>query len=292
MRIIFALFTIFFMQQAMADIQLKTLAQIYNISITEHDLDDRVESLAALSNAQPEQFKEFQERIFQDMIRDEVFLHQAKKLKIKVTEGEIDELIEESEQGRGMSKGAIKELMKKHPAIYNSFKAQVAKNTLIQNFVVPKIIITTEEVEKQKGKSHTTMKFSIAMLHLDQERADKHEATLKLMEQEVGSCDDFKNFIEKHNLPELTFVESKIEDLNDAMKSFVSNFPEGKISEQIQVGDDAYQYLMICSKKNVELAKKTEEEIKAEIYNRKLEIGINNYYLSLIKNAHIVIPNK
>ena len=291
MRYIFALITIFFTTTAFADIKFKTLAQVYNVFITDYDLDDRIESLALLNNADVDKFQGYREKIFQDMIKDEVFLHQVKKLKIKITKEEVDDLIEESEEGRGLPKGTIQSLVKKHPSIYKSFEAQVAKNVLIQNLIAPKIVITQEEIEKQKQQPRKVMKFSIAVLHMTKDEISLAKNGLAKM-TEIQGCKAFTDLIETNKLPQATIVEGALDDLNDTMKAFVENYPQGKVSEKIQVGDDAYQYFMLCGKQNVAVGTKTEAEIKNEIYNRKLETGINSYYLSLTKNAHIVIFKK
>ncbi len=277
---------------ALADIGLNKIAQVNNVVITQHDLDAKISNLSVISNIPVEQLKPFQDKILQDMIKDEVFLVQATKMQIKIDDQEITEMVKMAEREKGLAAGTIANLMKKHPDISRSFKAQIAKNHLIQYFVTPKIIVTQEEIAKQLNKGRLTLNFTIASLLIDKEQKEKLKDFIAKMEQEVENCNEFENFVNNHNMPPLSIFSSKVDDLNETLKSYILNLNNGQLSQEIPLNDGSIQFFMVCDKQKVEEGKKTEAEVKEEILNKKMVDAVNNYYLSIAKNTRIIMYKK
>jgi len=76
------------------------------------------------------------------------------------------------------------------------------------------------------------------------------------------------------------------------LKNFVSSSQIGQITDLVQTDVDKYQILMLCNKKTIESGKKSREEVKEEIFNKKLDDAVNNYYLSIARKAHIIVYEK
>jgi len=272
-----------------AAINIKNLAQVYNITITEQDLEDRIIVLAAMNQVSPESFAPYKSKLLQDMIKEEVFLHQAKKFKIKIEQPEIDEVINFTETSRNLPKGTIADLISKHADMERSFKAQIAKNNIVQGYIAPKIFVTDAEIEKQSGSTKKTILASIASIEVSGDNIDAKKTLLENIETKVSNCSDFEKYAQQNNLEEILYINNKIDDLNEALRNFVTNANVGQVTNLLQIDETHFQMLMLCEKMLVDNGKKTKNEIREDIYNKKLEDAINNYYLTLARKANITV---
>ncbi len=281
--------SITFSTLSLATVQIQNLARVYNKTITEHDVEDRIEVLSVMNQIPPENLSMYKSKLLQDMIKEEVFLHQAKKLKIKIEQAEVDQLISFTENSRNLPEGTMKNLIEKHPDMETSFKAQIAKNQIIQSYIMPKIFVTDIEVDKQLGSTRKTILASIASIEISGNDLDKKKLLLEGIESKVSNCSEFEKYAENNNLEEVLYINNKIDDLNESLKNFVTNANIGQVTNLLQINDNHYQMLMLCDKKLVDNGKKSKEEIKEDIFNKKVENAINNYYLTLARKANIIV---
>lgn len=292
MKYIFILlYSLFLSAYSLATVKIKNLAQVYNKTITEHDVEDRIEVLAVMNQIPIDSLSQYKNKLLQDIIKEEVFLHQAKKLKIKVDQAEIDQLINITESSRNLPEGTLKNLVEKHPDMETSFKAQITKNQIVQNYIMPKIFVTDLEIEKQLGSTKKTILASIASIEISGSEIEVKKSLLENIESKITNCEEFEKYAQNNNLEEVVYVNNKIDDLNESLKNFVMNVNIGQVTNLLQVDENRYQMLMLCDKKLVDNGKKTKEEIKEDIYNKKLDDAINNYYLTLARKANIVVYN-
>lgn len=269
--------------------KIQNLAQVYNKTITEHDIEDRIEVLAVMNRVPVESLAHYKNKLLQDMIKEEVFLYQAKKLKIKIHQQEVDQLINLAESSRNQPEGTLQELIKKHPAMEASFKAQIVKNQILQSYIMPKIFVTELEVEKQLGSTKKTILASIAAIEISGEDIEKKKSLLENIEEKVTNCAEFEKYAQDNNLTEVIYINNKIDDLNESLKNFVANVNIGQVTNLLQIEDKRYQMLMLCDKKLVDNGKKSKEEIREDIFNKKVEDAVNNYYLTLARKANIIV---
>ena len=105
----------------------------------------------------------------------------------------------------------------------------------------------------------------------------------------MTNCPDFEIYALENNLAEILYINNKIDDLNEALKNFVTNANTGQVTNLLQVDENHYQMLMLCDKKLVDNGEKSKDEIREDIYNKKLDDAVNNYYLTLARKANITV---
>jgi hypothetical protein len=240
---------------------------------------------------QPDNFANFKDKLLQDMIKEEVFLYQAKKLKIQIEQKEIDHIREITESSRNLPAGTVIALIKKYPNMEKSFKAQVAKNHIIQSYIIPKIFVTDAEMNTQIGTIKKTTLASIAFIDISGSDLEAKKASLENLESKLHTCKELETYTQDRNLGEVIYIKNKIDDLNDSLKHFVNNANIGQMTNLLKIDDTRYQMLMLCDKSLIDNGTKTKEEVQDEIYNKKLDDALNNFYLNAARKANIIVYN-
>ncbi|MGA0393556.1 MAG: peptidylprolyl isomerase [Rhodospirillales bacterium] len=153
------------------------------------DLEARMNTVLFTSsrNPPPEEKQRLYPQILRALIDDKLKLQEAKKRNIKVSQREIDEALNRLERSNGISKGELKNVLKRQgiplSSLTEQIRSEIAWNRLANRVLGPRIRVSESEVNErlisyQQNKKKPEHRLSEIFLPIDS--PDQENKILKL----------------------------------------------------------------------------------------------------------------
>jgi parvulin-like peptidyl-prolyl isomerase len=261
---------------------------------------------ATLSANQGPASPQTQGQVLEDMIEEKLLEQEAKKLRVQVTEKEIDAAIEGVKTRFNLTDEQMVEVLKKQNLTPQTFREQwrrqLLANKVIGAQVQGQIAVTEDEIKKyyeqNNGKSESIAETKIAHILIPVTSPDQEEQTKNLAEEVTKlakSGQDFGELAKKYSKDDSSAQKGgdlgyfKKGEMAEELEKAVEETPPGEIIGPVR-SPAGYHIIKVIDKKKAEatpLDKSKEDEIRETLYQQKVEIAIKAWLEDVKKTAYI-----
>ena len=261
----------------------QVLVTVDGKAITSTDVNKRIEALQ-LVNPQVSPNEEMRKQILNNLISEELFDKEAKRLKISVTEEEIIKHFKEIAHDNSIPADVVEKLIN-NQSLHNQVQSQITWNKLVGAVLYSKVKVSNAEIrEEQKVRKGEIKEVTFKQIVFDSFDTVKIEKLyqaqdcehLDILAKEVGFSAPSKNTL-------------LLSELNPTLQSIIKGLPENKLSAVIDLSKYK-QVIMICNKKIINNPKNT-QQIRLELSNRKVNAEAQKYLAELKKRTYIEYMN-
>ncbi len=298
------LITIVFATITDAKIVDRIVAIVNDEVITSSELE---EALRHFPNLSSESLAKVKKGILEQLINERLAAQEIKRLGIKVTKEEVDGAIDRVLKQNKMSLEDLKTKLRDQGISYEEYrqflKRQIEKSRLVEMEVESKITILEETLKKyytshlDQYKGYIEFHLRHILLPIPKTLAEEVAIEQKQMEIKELLRQGFSfSEIARHYSQAQTAEEGgdlgwiKESELSPEIRSVVQSLPIGGISDFIKT-KAGYQMIQIVEKR--EVAGKSFEEVRDQIYNKlyqkKIEIYYKKWLQGLRKKAFIKV---
>lgn len=252
-------------------------------------------SLSSLSPKERAAFEAAKDRVLSQIINDMLLRQEVAKYGIEVSDVEVDAQIRNFKQDRGLGEAGFKELLTRELMTREEFaediRRDILKHRLLGLMVRRKVVVTEEEVRAAYDEVGSALQEGVLSLSLI--LLPSGESAAELKERIEGgeltfeaAADEMSIGPGKGDGGDLGKLEWK--DLAPAWQKALERVSVGDISSPFRVrGNEALLLLKSADAKDKQPYEEVREEIRNELYRRKLEGRFSEYMNSLIDNAII-----
>ncbi|MFV9876015.1 MAG: SurA N-terminal domain-containing protein [Rickettsiales endosymbiont of Dermacentor nuttalli] len=277
----------------------KIVAIVGKEVITSQDLQDGM--LVARDTLAPEHMnidnRFLEQQVLQSLIDDKIFLQEAKKLKLAVTDEDLKFALQMIEERNKMPKGGFFSYLKNHNILKSSvleqIKAQIAWSKILNYIVRPRINVSEKEVDEvlahilSENAEIIFRQITIPIVGLQKEVVDKNMLLLNELRSKIKNCDEAVTLAKRKNLS-AQLVTVPINQLHEELRNMVMVTPRGTASKVIKT-DDVLSLIVTCQRNYIGVAKKEREEIRETLMQKKLSLQATHYLHDLRKKVFIEI---
>ncbi|AIL65477.1 Peptidyl-prolyl cis-trans isomerase surA [Rickettsiales bacterium Ac37b] len=277
----------------------KIVAIVGKEIITSQDLQDRMivvkDTLAAEHANINMHFLE--QQVLQSLIDDKIFIYEAKRLKLDVTDEDMKFALQMIEERNNLPKeGFVNYLKSRHipkASVLEQIKAQIAWSKILNYVVRPRINISEKEVDEvlshilPENAEITFRQITIPINGLNREAIDKNMLLLNELRAKIRNCEEAVNVAKKKNLS-AQLMSVPINQLHEELRNMIMVTPRGTASKVIKT-DDILSLIITCQRDYTGVAKKEREEIRDTLIQKKLSLQATHYLHELRKKAFIEI---
>ncbi len=262
--------------------------------ITSYDLKKEMKSFQLYSQSDS-QFVNIDPRMFLQKLIDEILLkEEAERLKIKVSDEEVNKKIELIKEQQNLTEEEFRKFLKMNHMTLNELKEKIKTNIMIRRLldimVYDKIIVTPKEIkeyyEVHKDLYNSPKKVRLRIIVLKDK--DKLEKIREKIEKGLIS---FEQAAQKYSIGpgadqggDLGVI--KWDDLRPEFRENLEGLKEGEMTKVFSLGG---QYMILLVEKiypeSHKSLKEVEGEIKRKIYEIKAEKMLERYLTKLRKKA-------
>lgn len=249
-------------------------------AITSMDVSKRIEALQ-LANPEISPDEGMRRHILNNLISEELFHNEAKRLKVSVNEKEIEEHFKEISQNHGFSKEMIARLTS-NASLRKQVESQILWNKLIGLVLYSKIKVSDAEVrDEQKIRKGEIREVTFKQIVFD--RIDK--VKIEKLQIEAQNCQNLDLLAKENGFSKPYKNTLLLSELNSELQSVIKSLPENRLSEVLNL-QDSKQVIMVC-KKNVINNPQDVKLIKQELISRKTNAEAQKYLAELKKRVYI-----
>jgi parvulin-like peptidyl-prolyl isomerase len=278
---------------SLAESGTQILAVVGDDVITYNDVQTRYKVIVATNNLQVNNEQEAQmlsRQVLQSLINEKIFLQESKKLKIKVSEDEISNIIIEIEKQNNIPKGHFEDFLKSKNISKADAIAQITNSItwekIMDQIISPQVQVSLTELNEyieNQYPQNFQVEFDLYTAPNDK------QSGLKNVYDKVKAC----NISDKLKLPEevkYAHVKNKVKDLPQNLKNKIQGINIGQKTEIFSEKQVA-EFFILCEKK----PSLTEEEIskiKASLLDKKMSLQADYYMKNLSKKTFVEIYDK
>ena len=301
---IVAAFLLSFTGHLLAETSNRVVAFVNDEVITLHELKKKIEEMTGQTcegiKAQDEQkYIETRREILEILINEKITQEKVKELGLQVTEGEVDNAVEDIKTANQLTQEELIEQLNKEGLTYEKLRQKIKddmeRGRLIEYEVKSKTIVREEQIEEYYQKHRDEFKkedqvhiASIFLVQINPHDENEHLALLKKGEEilsRIGKGEEFstlaKEFSQGPGAAEGgdlgVFKSSQIDN---ELLNILNDLPEGGVSNLIDRGNGV-QIIKLLKKENARIS--PIEEVREQIYNIIYQEQINKRYMSWIK---------
>jgi hypothetical protein len=249
-------------------------------AITSIDVNKRIEALK-IANPELEVDNFVRQHILNNLISEELFHNEAKRLKVSVSEEEILSHFKSMQQEHQFSP-ALTEKLIKNQSLRMQVESQILWNRLVSLVLAHKIKVSDAEIrDEQKVNKGEIREVSFKQIIFEEFEKDK---AIKL-QQEAKNCQDLDRLAREYGLGSPYNGNALLSELNPDLQSVIKVIPENRLSDPLNFNKQK-QVVMVCNKKIIDKVRSI-QEIRADLTNRKINGEAQKYLAELRKRVYI-----
>lgn len=249
-------------------------------AITSADVEKRIEAIK-LANPEVENSLEMNRYILNNLISEELFRNEAKRLKISVDAEEVKQQFKEVAEEHKFSNTTL-EAMMKNQSLYKQVESQVLWNKLVSTVLYNRIKVSNAEIrEEQKLRKEVIKEVSFKQILFN----SYDDKKIEKMRLDSGGCENLDQLAKQNGLNKPTKNTVLFTELNPELQAIIRTTPENKLSEVINY-HNLKQVIMVCNK-NIISDPKDVHRIRQELVNRKINAEAQKYLAELKKRIYI-----
>ena len=267
----------------------RIVAIVNDYPITSKEFEDRkymIKVMNKLNNINKQQQQDLERTVLDSLISEQLFLEQAQKLGMKVTEEELTDAINNIDKSHTFPKSINDFLAKNNinkEAFSRKVKAEIIRTKIVQH-LGSSIEISKNEVEEavtDNNQKETRVYLKVFSSDSQSETDHKNMVNLK---RKLKSC----NRIPKY--PNITMKEmvGNISDLPPQFHAIANYLKLNQVSNVIKT-EQTYSVLIVCDKFINNLSQDENQYVINLLGNKKLMMKAHKYYENLKKRAYIKI---
>lgn len=270
----------FFILVAQFAIAAQVLVLVDGKAITTLDVEKRIEALKMVSPGLLDSIA-LRQQTLNNLVSEELFHHEAKRLKISVSTEEIKSHFKDLQQDYHLSEEKLKILMG-NSSLWQQIESRLLWNKLVSSVFYNKVKVSDAEVqEEQKIKSIGIQQVTFKQILFKAFELEKIEK----LKKEVKNCDDLDYLAKENGLPKPNTNTINFEDLNKDLQSVVKNISLNKLSDTINAGE--YKEVIMVCHKEVSKNSYSIHQIRQELGARKINAEAQKYLLELKKRVYV-----
>lgn len=256
------------------------LALVDGKAITSIDVDKRIEAVKLLSPDVPVD-NNFKMQILNNLVSEELFNNEAKRLKISITSEEVDNHIKGMQQDFKFSESQTKNLMQ-NKSIRKQFESQLLWSKLVSAVFYSKVKVSDAEVqEEQKLRENVIKEVTFKQILFRDFEQDK----IELIRKEATDCNNLDQVTKAVGLSRPYSNTLLFSDLNTDLQIIIRGLSVNKLSNVFTLNNQL-QVMMLCSKNTSQVAQNT-HQIRQQLGTRKINAEAQKYLAELKKRIYV-----
>lgn len=252
-------------------------------AITSTDVDKRIEALQ-LVNSQVTPDENMRMYILNNLVSEELFDNEAKRLKVFVTEDEIKKHFKEIANDNSISENIAENLVK-NKSLYKQVQSQITWNKLVGMVLYSKVKVSNAEIrEEQKVRKGEIKEVTFKQIIFDSFDIVKIENL-----RQAQDCEHLDILAKENGFTKPSKNTLLLSELNPTLQSIIKGLQENKLSAVIDLSKYK-QVVMVCSKQIINNPKNI-QQIRLELSNRKVNAEAQKYLAELKKRTYIEYMN-
>ena len=282
------------------------LAFVGDDIITVHDVDSRVNLILSSHSdtSSGVDRKKVAADALQTLIEERLITQEAKRLKVTVSNQEMQHAISVIEKQNSVPPGqfdtfiADKHIPKKE--LLNQLQSQVLWSKLINYTIRPKVVVSQDDIDEEVKH----LKASDALVSLKQllfpihpgERAEsvkRHRWLLKLAQGRIHGCNDVGAAAASIHEVAPDMIQVQMSNMQPELRDTVKRLPVGKVSPIIE-NQGAMQVIIVCAIENatnetIEPTDADKAHIGDMLQQNKIELQARQYMRDIRQKTYVEI---
>lgn len=293
----------FISSQATAQLVDRIVAVVNGEIITLYELKQNLNNQYLISNKRLDvgvgsQDENLRKEVLNSMINDLLLVQEAERLRIEVSDTEVDNYIRNIKKEQNISEDEFDQFLQRQRLTLEKLRERVRnkikKKRLLTSMVLQKVVVFQEEIEsyyaKHQDKYQVSKKIHLRLIvHPDKEKL------CDLRQQILAGKISFENAAKGYSQGpgaeqggDLGFVDWK--DLDSKWKNILKDLKKGNLSEVFSLQDRyAILYLQSSMPAGQKPLKEVREKIRNVIYQQKLKDRFEEYMEELRSKAVIEV---
>ncbi len=279
----------------------RIVAVVNDDLITLSDLNNYISSIPKQSAVQIDR-----DRILNDLVEQMILNQEADKLGISVSDPEIDMSIENIRVKTGMTHEQMEEMLKKEnltkEQFRNQWRLQILSGKLVSSIVKGKIAVTDDEIEglyrEYYGEVENSDEVQIAHILISFDASEEEQALQKAtrVAELAKSGNDFSKLVSEYS--DDTFSKDregvlgyfKKGELVSELEVVVASTEVGKVSGPVKTVS-GFHIVKVLDRNTLDDSSVDDyrEQLRQEIYKRKVAEELQKYIAKMRENAYIEI---
>lgn len=253
-------------------------------AITSVDFDKRIEALR-IANPSLEVTPSLNNVILNNLVSEELFRNEAKRLKISVSEEEVKSNFKSMQLDYGLSNELLDKLMKNN-SFYQQVESQALWNKLIGAVLYNKVKVSDAELrDEQKVRKAIIKEVTFKQITVGNVADEK----IKALRDDASNCAELDAMSMSLGIGKPYTTTITYTDLSSQLQDTIRDLPENKLSQNFILNNQNV-VLMLC-KKQVANNPKDINKIRQELSNRKINAEAQKYLAELKKRVYIEYNN-
>lgn len=277
MRYLFSLFIILLANLSFAA---QVLVLVDGKAITSVDVNKRIEAIKLASPNLPVD-KEFKIQTLNSLVSEELFRNEAKRLKVTISDEEINSHFKTLKQDFNFSEDQLKKLISNN-SLRQQVESQLLWNKLVSAVFYAKVKVSDAEVqEEQKIRSSIIKEVTFKQILFRESDKPKIDNIRKA----GATCGNIDNLSKAQALPKPFLNSLPFSDLNTELQTVIKNLPIDKLSDILDLGTGK-QVIILCNKTTEENISNA-HQIRQELGSRKINAEAQKYLAELKKRIYV-----
>ncbi len=273
----------------------KIMAVVGDDVITYNDVQKRYNVIVATNNLEITTDQEryvLSKQVLQALINEKIFIQEAKKLKIKATEQEINNVISNVEQQQGIPPGQFGAFLESKNITKSDAITQITNSIIwdkiLENIIAPKVQVSDAELnEYLESKYLKDYQIDLYLFSADQTAQSRSE--LNSLRNKVNGCGGVEKVKLKDGV-KLSHIKSKAKDVQSELFNKLSNINAGQKTQVFMVKQDP-QFFILCSKDGG-FSRNEREKFRESLLEKKMSLQTDYYMKNISKKTFIEIYDK
>jgi peptidyl-prolyl cis-trans isomerase SurA len=230
--------------------------------------------------------------VLQSLIDEKLFIQEAARLKVTLSQEEIDDYIRFSEERLSLRPGKFREYLKIHGlselAMMEYIKANLLWNKIIEYKIAPTVKISANELQETIGNLNPdTAKITFEQIFISAEELNLEDkiSELSKIRTKINSCQDLANVAKKMNRAS-DKITVAVNNLNGDLRNMVKVLPVGKASKPIKTASGVH-LIVVCKRDYVGLSPQERQEVVSILMRKKVLLQAQYYLHNLRKKGLI-----
>ncbi len=280
---------------AFAESGTKIMALVGDDVITYNDVLKRYDVAIITNNLQITTDQEKQilvTQILHSLINEKIFAQEAKKLKIQVTDEEINNVIHGIETQQNISHGNFENFLKSKNISKTDALVQITNGIvwekMLERVIAPQVQVSTAELNEYIESKYLN-DFDVSLYLVTDVVSKINKFALTNIHTKIKNCTIAKQLPLIDGI-KLSYIQKKVKDLPSALHTRIVNMNVGQKSP-IFTNKRNNEFFILCNKSSG-LTNEQIHQIKSTILDRKINLQADYYMKNLSKKTFIEIYGK
>lgn len=275
------IYLLFFVLWGTIALSAQVLVLVDGKAITTVDIQKRIEALKLASPAIVDDVS-LRRQTLNNLISEELFHHEAKRLKISVSEEEIRAHFKGLQQDFHFTDDKLKTLMD-NKSLWKQVESQLLWSKLVSAVFYSKVKVSDAEVQEEQKVRELEIKEvtfkQILFRSFDAEKIEK-------VKSEAKDCANLDEVLKANGLQKAYHNTLIFADLNFELQASIKSLLLNKLSETMDLGEQK-QVIMVCNKAMVKNQQNNAHQIRQELGSRKINAEAQKYLSELKKRIYV-----